>query len=145
MGVDQGLTEHRTVAAVERFRIAGLVPAIRIRGITPGAADSFLWNLSAPVSLSDGMFCILRRCRISFTLSEDSAPSSARIGKRGVKAGQTARRAAISPLKSKVIHEAVLHAGTLSLGYPRKSAAFDTIHRDRVHDDLVTGQPTRLL
>lgn len=30
------------------------------------------------------MFCILRRCRISFALSEDGIPSSAGIGNRGM-------------------------------------------------------------
>lgn len=64
------------------FRIAKpeLVCAIRILGITDNLGRS------RPFSPSDGMFCILRRCRISFALSEDRPPplplSSEQKGKK---------------------------------------------------------------
>lgn len=67
-----------------------LVCAIRIRSITDNLGRS------RPFSPSDGMFCILRRCRISFALSEDRPPcrlalvagaTSGSRGKEGKKGG----------------------------------------------------------
>lgn len=88
-----------------------LVCAIRIRSITDNLGRS------RPFSPSDGMFCILRRCRISFALSEDRPPPSPRTrreartgGKEGKKGGGRHERhkRAIPPLKSVVIHGPVL-------------------------------------
>lgn len=84
---------------------------------------------SCPFSPSDGMFCILRRCRISFALSEDRpprriAPSSRKksTGKEGKEWREKEREdrerekrdtrdtRANPPLKSVVIHGPVLRA-----------------------------------
>lgn len=62
-----------------------LVCAIRIRSITDNLGRS------RPFSPSDGMFCILRRCRISFALSEDRPsllPRACREARAGGKKGK---------------------------------------------------------
>lgn len=87
-----------------------LVCAIRIRSITDNLGRS------RPFSPSDGMFCILRRCRISFALSEDRPPCRLALvagagagGKKGKRVeGDTRGTRAIPPLKSVVIHGPVL-------------------------------------